>query len=29
MKYDNILVEQENSIQVITINRPSKIKRIK
>ena len=25
MKYENILVEQENSIQVITINRPSKL----
>ena len=25
MKYDNILIEQENSIQVITINRPSKL----
>ena len=25
MNYENILVEQENSIQVITINRPSKL----
>lgn len=25
MKYENILVEQENSIQIITINRPSKL----
>ena len=25
MKYENILVEQENSIQVITVNRPSKL----
>ena len=25
MNYENILVEQENSIQIITINRPSKL----